>query len=145
MESKEFFYAFGKLLYQIDGFYDDFAKKTGVKENLIWILYGLNDGKEHSQKELCESWSLHRSTVNTIMKELEKKGWVELLKIEGEKREMKIHLTPLGKEKSDLILEKIYQIEKACFSSIQENGELLLHLLKTIKENLKKGEISYEK
>ena len=55
MDAKGFFYEFGKLLYRIDGFYDEFAKKSGVKPNLLWILYALADGKEHSQKEICDT------------------------------------------------------------------------------------------
>ena len=104
MDSKSFFYEFGKLIYKVDGFYREFAKNLDVKENLLWILYALNDDKEHSQKEICDNWDLPRSTVNTIMKELEADGYVKLLQIKGEKRELLVKLTDSGKEYSKVLL-----------------------------------------
>ena len=100
MNSKLFFYEFGKMIYRIDGFYREFAKRLDVKENLLWILYALNDGNMHSQKEICDNWDLPRSTVNTIMKELESDGYIELIQIKGEKRELQVKLTETGKNYS---------------------------------------------
>ena len=61
----EFFYKFGKLIYKIDYFYAEVAKKSGVKPNLMWILYALNDGKSHSQKEISVSWDIPITTINS--------------------------------------------------------------------------------
>ncbi len=33
-------------------YYSEYAKKSEIKENEMWILYALNDMKEHSQKEI---------------------------------------------------------------------------------------------
>ena len=96
MDSKEFFYRLGKTLYKIDGFYTEFAKSGNVKPNLLWIMYALNDGKTHSQKEICDSWDLPRSTVNTIVKELESENIVELVQFEGEKRGLNVVRTDDG-------------------------------------------------
>ena len=68
--SREFFYRFGKLIYKIDYFYAEIAKKSNVKPNLMWILYALDDGKSHSQKEISLSWDIPITTINTIVKEL---------------------------------------------------------------------------
>ncbi len=118
MNSKLFFYEFGKMIYRIDGFYAEYAKKSDVKENLLWILYALNDGKLHSQKEICDSWDLPRSTVNTIMKELENDGYVELLQIKGEKRELQIRLTKEGVNYSSNLLKDLYEIERKTFDEL---------------------------
>ena len=93
MDCRKSFYEFGRALYKIDGFYAEYAKTSGVKENLLWVLYALNDGNKHSQKEICESWDLPRTTVNTIVKELEEEGYVVLSQIKGEKRELELALT----------------------------------------------------
>ena len=66
MNSKMFFYEFGKLIYRVDGFYAEYAKEARVKENLLWILYALNDGGEHSQKEICDSSK--KKVYNEIIK-----------------------------------------------------------------------------
>ena len=55
MNSREFFYKFGVSLYKIDMYYSEYAKKSEIKENEMWILYALNDMKEHSQKEISKT------------------------------------------------------------------------------------------
>ena len=50
MDSKKFFYDFGRAIYHIDAVYDDFAKQSGVAPTLLWILYALNDRNTHTPK-----------------------------------------------------------------------------------------------
>ena len=124
MNSKLFFYEFGKMIYRIDGFYREFAKRLDVKENLLWILYALNDGNMHSQKEICDNWDLPRSTVNTIMKELELDGYIELIQIKGEKRELQVKLTEAGKNYSSILLKDLYEIERKTYEKIKNSDVL---------------------
>lgn len=124
MDSKTFFYEFGKLVYRIDGFYAEYAKRSGVKSNLLWVLYALNDGNEHSQKEICDSWDLPRTTVNTIVKELEEEGYVSLKQIKGEKRELSLSLTEKGKEYADGILKDLYVIERNAYKKLKDSDVL---------------------
>ncbi len=137
MDSRTFFYEFGKMIYRIDGFYAEYAKKLDVKENLLWILYALNDGKTHSQKEICESWDLPRSTVNTIMKELEDDGYVDLIQIKGEKRELWVCLTRKGKEYSYKLLNGLYEIERKVFEELIDTEviEKIDEVLKGLKRH----------
>ena len=142
MDNKLFFYELGKSIYKIDGFYSEYAKKFDVKENLMWILYALNDGNEHSQKEICDSWDLPRSTVNTIMKELESNGYVELSQIKGEKRELRANLTKSGKDYADKSLAELYKIEKQVFETISDHK--IIDKLNEITENLYKNKEKIE-
>ena len=138
MNAKEFFYEFGRALYKIDGYYAEFAKESGVKEKLLWVLYALNDGKPHSQKEICETWELPRTTVNTVIKELEAKQYVELSQIKGEKREMHVSLTQSGKQYAEEKLAKLYEIESRVFESLTEETKRIIQNLETIYQELKK-------
>ena len=49
MNSRSFFYDFGRALYHVDSFYDEFAKQSNVSSALLWVLYALNDGNSHTQ------------------------------------------------------------------------------------------------
>ena len=140
MDSKQFFYDFGKCLYSIDGFYAEYAKESNVKENLLWILYALNDGEEHSQKEISDSWDLPRTTINTIIKDLEVDGFVELVQIKGEKRELNVKLTKSGKKYADKLLSELYEIEKQVFEKINCDSILaqMNDLLKRLNEEKRK-------
>ena len=140
MESKQAFYSFGKTFYRLDGFYAEYAKESGVKENLLWILYALNDGNSHSQKEICDSWDLPRTTVNTIIKELENDCYVKLLQIKGEKRELEVVLTDKGKTYADSLLDKLYKIEeKVSHYLIESDITLKLNNLLNELYNAKKS------
>ena len=136
--SKEFFYRFGKLIYKIDYFYAEVAKKSGVKPNLMWILYALNDGKSHSQKEISISWDIPITTINTIVKELNDDGYVDLIHIPGKRREMNIILTEKGKDYSKNILNDIYEMEEKVFKALGEKVRInddLEFLLDKLKES----------
>lgn len=134
----EFFYKFGKLIYKIDYFYAEVAKKSGVKPNLMWILYALNDGKSHSQKEISISWDIPITTINTIVKELIDDGYVELIHIPGKRREMNIILTDKGKAYSKNILNDVYKMEDDVFKSLGDRVRInddLEFLLNKLYEN----------
>ncbi len=117
MESREFFYRLAVAIYKIDGAYDRFAKDKKVKPNTMWVLYALGDGKAHTQRTLCKEWQFASSTVNTIVKECQEAGYVELRQIIGERREMEIILTEKGKEFSSLILSPVYEAESRLYDS----------------------------
>lgn len=125
-------------MYQIDAIYDEFAKKYKVKANLLWILYSLNDGNEHTQKEISENWSIPKTTLNTLIKELEKDKYIELIPIEGEKRELNIKLTLSGKKYADEILNNIYEIENKVFNLLPNQN--VINDLEIIKKGLKEYE-----
>ncbi len=138
MDERTFFYKLGKLLYGIDGAYDKYGKNCRVgSPNLLWILYALNDGEEHSQKQICGDWAIPRSTANTIIKDLEGKKLVELSQIKGERRELLVSLTPSGKEFADGILSDLYRREKEIYSEL-ENPEGLLSALRELTAKMQK-------
>jgi len=135
---REFFYRFGKLIYKIDYFYAEIAKKSNVKPNLMWILYALDDGKSHSQKEISISWDIPITTINTIVKELINDGYVDLIHIEGTRREMNIILTESGKEYSKKVLRDVYLIEEKVYEALGEKIRInddLEFLLNKLNEN----------
>ncbi len=126
MNERDFFYELGRLVYLIDGVYEEYGRRCKLgSPNLLWILYALNDGERHSQKQICDDWAIPRSTANTIIKDLEGNGFVALSRIEGERREMLVSLTPLGKEYADGILSDLYVREKEVFSEISDPKGLL--------------------
>ena len=138
MNERIFFYRLGKLVYQIDGVYDRYGKSCRVSSsNLLWILYALNDGKRHSQKQLCDDWAIPRSTANTIIKDLESKKYIALSQIKGERRELLVSLTPSGREYADGILSDLYKREKEIYSEM-ENPEALLDTLQELAAKLQK-------
>ncbi len=138
MDERSFFYKFGNLVYQIDGAYEEYGRSCRVgSPNLLWILYALNDGERHSQKQISSDWAIPRSTANTIIKDLESKQYVSLSQIKGERRELLVSLTPSGKEYADRILSDLYRREKEIFAEL-EDPEGLLSALQELAAKMKK-------
>lgn len=132
MDEKAFFYSLGKEIYNLDAVYANFAKQSGVPPTLMWILYALNDGKKHTQIEICRTWDLPKSTVNTIIKDLENNSYIALLPIKGKKREMTIVLTDEGKKYANEILTELYKIEAELYSLLTDKDFEILSTLRKI-------------
>ena len=137
MNSRQFFYDFGRALYHVDSFYNEFAKQSNVSSALLWVLYALNDGKPHTQIEISNDWELPKTTVNTVIKEIQKSGYVELVPIKGKRREMSIVLTKSGKEFADNVLSELYKKEAEVYKSLSVDELKIIDVLEKLAEKLK--------
>ena len=140
MNSKRFFYDFGRALYRVDSYYDEFAKKSNVSPALLWVLYALNDGNPHTQIEISNDWELPKTTVNTVIKEIQKDGYVELVPIKGKRREMSIVLTESGKMFADDVLSNLYKKEAEVFKTLSLEEQKMVMAIEKIATNLKGDE-----
>ena len=140
MNSREFFYDFGRALYHVDSFYDEFAKQSNVSSALLWVLYALNDGNPHTQIEISNDWELPKTTVNTVIKEIQKDGYVELVPIKGKRREMSIVLTESGKAFADNVLSDLYKKEAEVFKSLSSEEQEIVKVLEKLAKKLKGDE-----
>lgn len=140
MNSREFFYDFGRALYHVDSFYDEFAKQSNVSSALLWVLYALNDGNPHTQIEISNDWELPKTTVNTVIKEIQKDGCVELVPIKGKRREMSIVLTESGKKFADNVLSDLYKKEAEVFNSLSSEEQEIVMVLEKLARKLKGDE-----
>ena len=137
MNSKQFFKPLGMLLYGIDGIYDEYGRKNKIAStNVLWVLYALNDDEKHSQKDICDGWSIPRTTINTIIKDLEQQQMVEMIPILGKRREKYVKLTEKGKEYADYVLAKLYEKEKRIFEKIN-NPDKFINDLESLFNNVK--------
>lgn len=140
MNAKSFFYDFGRALYHVDSFYDEFAKKSNVSSALLWVLYALNDGNSHTQIEISNDWELPKTTVNTVIKGIQQNGYVELIPIKGKRREMSIVLTESGKNYADSILSDLYKKEAEVYKTLRSEEYEVVGLLERIAKKLKGDE-----
>lgn len=125
---------------RIDGIYERVAVSLGIKPNIICLLYALDDGSPHSQKQICEDWMIPRTTFNTITKECIEKGYITLEQIHGKRREMNILLTDSGRSYARKYLDKIYRAEEAAFASStvkEETVEAFENFSEMLKDSFK--------
>lgn len=73
--------------------YEKWAKKQGVNNYVSRIMYMLYLSGVNRQKEMVENYGMPKQTVNTVITELQKKGYIILIPDENDKRSKIIKLT----------------------------------------------------
>ena len=80
-ENRQIMRALATAMNRIDQMYCDDVTRIGVKASELWLLYALDDGAPHSQKQICQEWGLPKTTLNTTLKQAEAKGYLTLVPI----------------------------------------------------------------
>lgn len=99
------------------GIYYEIAKKMGIKENTL-LLDILSDKKQHSQKQICDDWHIPRTTLNTIIKECVKSGYMVLL-TQNSTKEKLISLTNSGQIFTDKVTGEMKEAVQRAIEKIQ--------------------------
>lgn len=96
---------------QIDGVYYFLAKKLGVNENALAFLYALDDGQPHSQKEISDAWLIPRTTIHSIVKMMQKEGYIQFC-TEQHKKEKGNHSNREGSKIHRQPFSRYYAVEE---------------------------------
>lgn len=106
--------------YKIDGEYAKFAKKLGLNESDLCLFYALYPDYELSQRQICNEWQIPKSTLNTALKKFQKLGYLELVAMPNNKKELFVKLTRLGKDYAKPYITTIYEAEEMAMSRVLE-------------------------
>ncbi len=104
---------------KIDGVYYYFARHLGINENTLTLLYALDDGHLHSQREVSDEWLIPRTTINTIVKNMVSDGYIAFHP-EQRTKEKTIMLTEKGRRYVDELMNSIYSAEKRAMQDTLE-------------------------
>lgn len=79
--------AVNQVCEMIDDIYDQYAGSFGITDTELWILYALNehDG-EYLQSDIYRDWYYSLQIIHTTIKNMEKKGMIELICQAGNKK-----------------------------------------------------------
>ncbi len=125
-------------LYNIDLAYLINERKQNISDSELCLMYALDDGESHSQKEISEQWLIPRQTINTITKRWEKEGLLVQTSIPGRRREMRVTLTDTGKAYAKSFLELIYAAEeKALQKTMERYSDEFIEAIEYFGQNLK--------
>ena len=142
MDERRFFQELGKQMYRMDAMYAEYAKRRKCKNaRLLWVLYALDDGTNHSQRDISENWNIPKSSVNAIVSELYEEGYVTFIPVKGQKREMFVRLTPEGEEYARKKLADLYTIERKAYEDFSPETLGALFALEDINRSLAKAGI----
>ena len=99
---------------ELSALYRTAAAKSGISDGEISIWSALLcSGEEYSQQDLAEMLFLPKQTVNSIISNLAKKGFVFLEHVAGTRNRKVVRLTKEGQEYGQNQVMWIFQAEEA--------------------------------
>lgn len=100
------------------GLYRETAAKHSISENEFWVWQTLvlEEG-EHTQQELCSTWSLPKQTVNAIVAHMIHKKYARFERKPRQRTKI-IRLTEEGKKHGEMLVSSIIQAENTAFMQI---------------------------
>lgn len=135
---------FNQIYKEMDNVYHNYAKNSGLSDMAYWILYSMaEEGKPFTQRDFCKSWSFAPQSVNSALKDLEKKGIISLESVPGNKKNKWICLTAEGEKFMSRVITPLIVKECETFEALSpEECELMLSLtqkyLCALKDNVGK-------
>lgn len=113
---------FNQIYKEMDILYHNYAKNAGLSDTAFWILYSLSERNNiFTQRELCEDWSFAPQTINSALKELEKRGIATLESVPGNKKNKWIKLTEDGGRLVERVVYPLMQAENDSFDELPLN------------------------
>lgn len=103
--------------------YGEWAKAHGLSINSLFVLSAIHEGGEScTQKKISQRWMIPKQTVNMILKDFQKKGLVELLPLQKDKRNKQICFTQAGADYANTIITKLRKAELYAVEKVGAKG-----------------------
>ena len=97
--------------------FDDLEVNLTIEQ---WVIlhriYELGDNA--SQREIVRSNFRNRATTSRVIGGLERKGWINKTRFDGDQKRFKLELTPAGQEVIDLVLPHAVQLRKRAIKNL---------------------------
>lgn len=109
------------------------AEVTSVQFGVLNVLAGAPGS---SQQHLVEVLDLDRSTIADIVARLERRGLIERVRHETDRRRNVLHLTDLGRRELDTLLPRVARVDDVLTGDLAEpDREALRRILTTLLES----------
>lgn len=136
MNTRQQMEAINTYMCQSTALYGEWAKQRGISYNMFMVLYALDMANPCTQKQISESWMIPKQTVNTIVKNLERRGLLRF-EIGQDQKEKQVCFTEGGQVFVKELLEEMYQMEDRVMERMgPEACEMLLKSERAFAEAL---------
>ena len=113
----------------MDKLYHAYAKKHGISDTHLWLLYSLYESETHTQSEISYIWHYPPQTVNSALKTLERQGLIVLDTIPGNRKNKLVTLTENGRELTEKIIHPLMLAEQRALQKLTEKERETLVVL----------------
>lgn len=140
-EIKKYIEIINQQIKEITFVYHNACNKLGISTSEFWVWYALLvlEG-EYSQQDIRDEFYLPKQTINSVVSNLNKNGYVFLETIPGTRNKKIIKLSPKGEEYGKNIIKDIYEAEQKTIGTMSEQErKTFIDLLGKYKEILKEN------
>lgn len=132
---------FNQIYKEMDVLYHNYAKQLGLSDTAFWVLYCICErDATFTQRELCREWSFSPQTLNSALKDMEKRGLICLDPVPGNKKNKLLSLTADGKQLVATSILPLMQAEADSFCALNEaECEQMLSLTERYAAALRQG------
>lgn len=106
-----------------NGLYSSWAASKNINYYLLFVLYALEGQEAMTQKKICTYTGLAKQTVNSVIRSLKEKGYIELVPGLADGREKQVVLTEKGISYSSGILTPLRELEHRVYQ-IMGSGQV---------------------
>lgn len=132
---------FNKIYKEMDIIHHNYAKKCGLSDMAYWILYSMAESDEcFTQRDFCRTWFSAPQTVNSALKDLERRDIIRLEAVPGNKKNKWIKLTENGAEFMEKTIVPLMKAECMCFAALSnEECDMMLTSIQRYKDAFKEN------
>src|ERR1700761_2570842 len=115
--------------------YNQIVTEFGITQSIGYLLINIDEQDGTTVSEAAALLGLKSTSLSRMLNQLEESGLIYRESNEGDKRSVKIYLTPLGKEKRHLARGLVRQFNNYLNSHISESEkETLIKMLKKVNK-----------
>lgn len=120
-----------------DYLYEKWAKQHGINSYVMQVMYMIYASEINKQKDIVENYGMPKQTVNTVITDLQRKGYIRLTPDENDKRSKIIILTDEGRRYAENIVNPLLNCEKEVLAKMgKERVEMLISTMNQYAELL---------
>src|SRR5580704_15815158 len=127
---------FLKIVWQtVANRYNQLVTEFGITQSIGYLLINIDEQEGTTVSQAAALLGLKSTSLSRMLNQLEETGLIYRESNEGDKRSVKIYLTPLGKEKRHQARVLVRQFNNYLNDHITENDkEYLIKMLKKINK-----------
>ena len=124
---------FLKIVWQtVANRYNQLVTEFGITQSIGYLLINIDEVEGTTVSQAAALLGLKSTSLSRMLSQLEKTGLIYRESNQGDKRSVKIYLTPLGKEKRQMARALVKQFNNYLNEHIKEADKQ--HLIDTLKK-----------
>ncbi len=111
------------MIQDVNYTYEQYARVMGINNTAMYIFFLIYQSNTISQKDICEITKIPKQTVNTVVKEYQRKRFIEAVPGKEDRRQKDLHLTQTGMEFCNKLLPPVIEAERRAFEHLSKSKQ----------------------